>query len=77
MTHLGIQSLILKMTFYHTLKICGTSILIKLAEYDVVAFTTYISNIRTTDYIARYLKQKNPKIQIWYGALILGIAESV
>ena len=39
----------------------------KLAEYDVVAFTTYISNILTTDYIARYLKQKNPKIQIWYG----------
>ena len=35
----------------------------KLAEYDVVAFTTYISNIVTTDYIARYLKQKNPKIQ--------------
>ena len=39
----------------------------KLAEYDVVAFTTYISNIVTTDYIARYVKQKNPKIQIWYG----------
>ena len=39
----------------------------KLAEYDVVAFTTYTSNIVTTDYIARYVKQKNPKIQIWYG----------
>ena len=39
----------------------------RLAEYDIVAFTTYISNILTTDYIARYLKQKNPKIQIWYG----------
>jgi hypothetical protein len=28
----------------------------KLAEYDIVSFTTYISNILTTDYIARYLK---------------------
>ena len=39
----------------------------KLSTYDVVAFTTYTSNIITTDYIARYVKQKNPKIQIWYG----------
>ena len=48
----------------------------KLAEYDVVAFTTYISNIVTTDYIARYLKQKNPKIQIWYGGPYSWYAES-
>jgi radical SAM superfamily enzyme YgiQ (UPF0313 family) len=39
----------------------------KLSTYDVVAFTTYTSNIITTDYIARYVKQLNPKIQIWYG----------
>ena len=39
----------------------------ELSKYDVVCFTTYTSNIMATDYIARYLKQKNPKIQIWYG----------
>ena len=38
-----------------------------LSTYDIVAFTTYTSNIITTDYIARYVKQINPKIQIWYG----------
>ena len=48
----------------------------KLAEYDIVSFTTYISNILTTDYIARYLKQKNPKIQIWYGGPYSWFAES-
>ena len=42
----------------------------------MVAFTTYISNIVTTDYIARYLKQKNPKIQIWYGGPYSWYAES-
>ena len=39
----------------------------KMSKFDVVCFTTYSSNITTTDYIARKLKQINPKIQIWYG----------
>jgi len=39
----------------------------ELSKYDVVCFTTYTSNIMATDYIARYLKEKNRKIQIWYG----------
>ena len=39
----------------------------ELLKYDVVCFTTYTSNIMATDYIARYLKEKNRKIQIWYG----------
>ena len=39
----------------------------ELSEYDVVSFTTYSSNIMTTDYLARYLRQINPNIHIWYG----------
>ncbi len=39
----------------------------ELLKYDVVCFTTYTSNIMATDYIARYLKERNKKIQIWYG----------
>ena len=39
----------------------------ELVKYDVVCFTTYTSNIMATDYIARYLKERNKKIQIWYG----------
>jgi len=39
----------------------------ELATYDVVAFTVYTSNIIITDYIARYIKQKNKNTQIWYG----------
>jgi radical SAM superfamily enzyme YgiQ (UPF0313 family) len=39
----------------------------ELSKYDVVCFTTYTSNIMATDYIARYLKERNRKIQIWYG----------
>ena len=39
----------------------------ELSKYDVVCFTTYTSNIMATDYIARYLKERNKKIQIWYG----------
>ncbi len=39
----------------------------ELSTYDVVAFTTYSSNIMTTDFLARYLRQINPTIQIWYG----------
>ena len=48
----------------------------KLAEYDVVAFTTYTSNIVTTDYIARYCKTE--RIQRFrYGMVdhTLGIAD--
>ena len=39
----------------------------ELATYDVVAFSVYTSNIIITDYIARYIKQKNKNTQIWYG----------
>jgi radical SAM superfamily enzyme YgiQ (UPF0313 family) len=39
----------------------------ELSTFDIVTFTTYTSNITITDYFARYIKQKNPKIQIWYG----------
>ena len=39
----------------------------EISNYDVVSFTTYTSNIMTTDYLARYLRQINPKIHIWYG----------
>ena len=39
----------------------------ELSEYDIVAFTTYSSNIMTTDFLARYLREINPQIQIWYG----------
>jgi len=48
----------------------------ELSTYDIVAFTTYTSNIITTDYIARYIKQINPKIQIWYGGPYSWYAES-
>ena len=36
----------------------------KMSKFDIVCFTTYSSNITTTDYIARKLKQKNPNIQM-------------
>ena len=39
----------------------------EISNYDVVSFTTYTSNIMVTDYLARYLRQINPKIHIWYG----------
>ena len=39
----------------------------ELSTYDVVTFTNYTSNIMSTDYIARYVKEKNPNVQIWYG----------
>ena len=39
----------------------------ELATYDVGAFSVYTSNIIITDYIARYIKQKNKNTQIWYG----------
>ena len=39
----------------------------EMSKFDVVAFTTYSSNIMTTDFLARYLRQLNPNIQIWYG----------
>ena len=39
----------------------------ELSTYDIVTFTNYTSNIMSTDYIARFIKQKNPKVQIWYG----------
>ena len=39
----------------------------ELSTYDIVAFTTYTSNITITDYFARYIKQKNKDVQIWYG----------
>ena len=39
----------------------------ELSTYDVVAFTVYTSNIVITDYIARYIKEKNKHTQIWYG----------
>jgi len=39
----------------------------ELSTYDVVVFTVYTSNIMTTDYIARYIKQINKNTQIWYG----------
>jgi len=39
----------------------------EISNYDAVSFTTYTSNIMTTDYLARYLRQINPNIHIWYG----------
>jgi len=48
----------------------------KMSKFDIVCFTTYSSNITTTDYIARKLKQKNPNIQIWYGGPYCWYAKS-
>lgn len=48
----------------------------KMSKFDIVCFTTYSSNINTTDYIARKLKQINPKIQIWYGGPYCWYAKS-
>ena len=39
----------------------------KMSKFDAVCFTTYETNILITDYIARKIKQINPKVQIWYG----------
>jgi radical SAM superfamily enzyme YgiQ (UPF0313 family) len=39
----------------------------ELSKFDAVSFTIYTSNIMTTDYLARYLRQINPNIHIWYG----------
>jgi len=48
----------------------------ELSKYDVVSFTTYTSNISTTDYLARYLRQINPSIHIWYGGPFCQYTES-
>ena len=39
----------------------------ELSKFDVVSFTIYESNIMVTDYFARYLREINPDIHIWYG----------
>ena len=43
------------------------TIIEEMAEYDIVTFTTYFSNIVVTDYIAERLYNLNPKVHIFYG----------
>ena len=67
MINLGILKIILENDVLPRLQDFWKPYIEELSKYDVVTFTNYTSNIMSTDYIARYVKERNPNVQIWYG----------